>query len=166
MNTATRDEGGPDAGPPNQGTKVLDEITVTRRVTQDDVRRFAFAIGADDPIHHDVEAARAQGYDDLVAPAYFFVSLGMPIGVEVPITELREDGLARTNGGGRRVAGTTEVRWFEQICAGDEVAVTRRRMAPTVTEGKSGTLTIFPSVFTFSVNGEVVVEQRAVGIGR
>lgn len=171
MNTATRDEGqGERTGHERQATGgdtgVLEEIVVTRQVTRDDVRRFAFAVGANDPIHHDVEAARAQGYRDLVAPAYFFASLGMPIGVEVPVTELGEDGLPRANGAGRRVAGTAEVRWFEQICAGDEVSVTRRRMEPTVKKGSSGTLTIFPSVFTYLVNGEMVVEQHAVGIGR
>ena len=147
-------------------TGVLEEVVVTRQVTRDDVRRFAFAIGANDPIHHDVEAARAQGYRDLVAPVYFFASLGMPIGVEVPVTELGDDGLPSSNGGGRRVAGTAEVRWFEQICAGDQVAVRRRRLEPTVKKGTSGTLTLFPSVFTYLVNGEVVVEHRAVGIGR
>lgn len=172
MNTAARDEDqGPSTGSRaavagGEDVDVLDEITVTRQVTRDDVRRFAFAIGADDPIHHDVAAARAQGYRDLVAPAYFFVSLGMPIGVEIPVSALGEDGLPPTNGGGRRVAGTTSVRWFEQICAGDEVVVTRRRMAPSVKEGRTGALTLHPSVFTFSVNGAVVVEQRAVGIGR
>jgi acyl dehydratase len=154
------------SGPESEETGVLDEVAVTRQVTRDEVRRVAFAVGANDPIHHDVEAARAQGYPDLVAPIYFFASLGMPIGVEVPVSELGEDGLPLTNGGGRRVAGTAELRWSGEICAGDEVVVRRRRLEPTVKQGRSGTLTFFPSVFSYLVNGEVVVEHRAIGIGR
>lgn len=42
-------------------------------VGREHVRDFARAVGADHPAHHDVEAARALGYADVVAPPTFAV---------------------------------------------------------------------------------------------
>lgn len=42
-------------------------------VGREHVRAFAAAVGATDPLHHDVEAARAAGFADLVAPPTFAV---------------------------------------------------------------------------------------------
>jgi acyl dehydratase len=39
------------------------------------IAEFATAIGADDPAHHDVEAARALGYPDVIAPPTFAILL-------------------------------------------------------------------------------------------
>lgn len=41
------------------------------QVGREKVREFATAIGATDPAHHDVAAARALGHPDLVAPPTF-----------------------------------------------------------------------------------------------
>src|SRR4051812_31095601 len=40
-------------------------------VGREKIREFAAAIGADDPLYHDPEAARAAGYADVVAPPTF-----------------------------------------------------------------------------------------------
>ncbi len=42
-------------------------------VGREKIREFARAVFATDPVHLDVEAARAAGYDDLVAPPTFSV---------------------------------------------------------------------------------------------
>ena len=42
-------------------------------VGREHIRDFATAVGATDPVHHDVAAARAAGYADLVAPPTFAV---------------------------------------------------------------------------------------------
>ena len=44
-------------------------------VGREHVRDFAAAIGAAHPAHHDVAAARALGYDDVVAPPTFAVTV-------------------------------------------------------------------------------------------
>lgn len=44
-------------------------------VGREAVRAFAAAVGADSPLHHDVTAARAAGYADVVAPPTFAVVL-------------------------------------------------------------------------------------------
>ena len=43
-------------------------------VTRNDIRRFATAIGDTNPAYHDVEAAKALGHPDLVAPPTFLIS--------------------------------------------------------------------------------------------
>ncbi|CAO5175760.1 conserved hypothetical protein [Frankia sp. AiPs1] len=53
------------------------------QVGREHIRRFAQAIGDDNPLYHDVEAAKAAGYPDLVAPPTFLVNaipgaLGLP----------------------------------------------------------------------------------------
>ncbi len=42
-------------------------------VGREHVRAFAAAVGASDPVHHDVAAARAAGFADVVAPPTFAV---------------------------------------------------------------------------------------------
>jgi acyl dehydratase len=47
--------------------------TAPYQVGREKIREFAAAVGANHPSHHDVDAARALGYTDLVAPATFAV---------------------------------------------------------------------------------------------
>lgn len=44
-------------------------------VTRREVSAFAQVVGATAPVHHDAEAARAAGFDDVVAPATFAVKI-------------------------------------------------------------------------------------------
>jgi acyl dehydratase len=44
-------------------------------VGREKIREFARSIGADDPIHHDPDAAKALGYPDVVAPLTFPIAL-------------------------------------------------------------------------------------------
>lgn len=46
-------------------------------VGREKIREFASAVGLDDPLHLDVEAAHAAGYADLVAPPTFPIVLTM-----------------------------------------------------------------------------------------
>ncbi|WP_428394390.1 MaoC family dehydratase N-terminal domain-containing protein [Lichenicoccus sp.] len=48
---------------------------VTIQIERGRIRFFAEVLGAADPIHSDVAAARAKGYPDLVAPPSFFTVL-------------------------------------------------------------------------------------------
>jgi acyl dehydratase len=45
-------------------------------VGREHIRQFAKAIGDDNPHYHDVEAARAAGYPDVIAPPTFLITLG------------------------------------------------------------------------------------------
>lgn len=48
---------------------------VTYAVGREKIREFARAVHAENPLHHDVAAARAAGYTDLIAPPTFAVIL-------------------------------------------------------------------------------------------
>ena len=43
-------------------------------ITRNDIRRFAAAIGDDNPLYTDREAAKAAGYTDVIAPPTFLIS--------------------------------------------------------------------------------------------
>ncbi|MCU1594734.1 MAG: MaoC-like dehydratase [Frankiales bacterium] len=43
-------------------------------VTRNDIRRFATAIGDQNPAYHDLQAARELGYTDLIAPPTFLIA--------------------------------------------------------------------------------------------
>ncbi|MFC7431273.1 MULTISPECIES: MaoC family dehydratase N-terminal domain-containing protein [unclassified Agrococcus] len=47
--------------------------TAPYAVGREKVREFAAAVGAEHPVHHDVVAARAAGYADVVAPPTFAI---------------------------------------------------------------------------------------------
>ena len=62
------------------------------RVGADTLRRFAQAAMEDDPIHWDEEAARARGYDGVVAPPLFPLhAFPRPAGTPDPLDALRDD---------------------------------------------------------------------------
>src|SRR3981081_4963465 len=47
-------------------------------VGREKVREYAYAVGETNPVHLDVEAARAAGYADVVAPPMFAVVYSAP----------------------------------------------------------------------------------------
>jgi acyl dehydratase len=87
-------------------------------VGREKIREYANAIGVNDPINHDREAARAAGFRDVVAPPMFAVvySTGsVAPGVLDP--ELGID-LARM------LHGSQEFVWGEPVCSGDTITTT------------------------------------------
>jgi acyl dehydratase len=91
---------------------------VTYAVGREKIREYASAVGETHPLHHDLDAARAAGYDDLVAPPMFAVVYGgravMPaiFDPDVGINFLM------------MVHGSQEFRWGPVVVAGDEVTTT------------------------------------------
>jgi acyl dehydratase len=129
-------------------------------VSRAEIRRFALAIGATDPVHHDVAAARASGHRDLVAPAYFFQALGLSLGRLLPADELRADGLAATDDlSGNVVAAGSTVTLGAPICAGDEVRVEVGEQPPRVKQGSRGPLTLHTITRRYVVGGSVAADE-------
>jgi acyl dehydratase len=52
-------------------------------VAREKIREFADAIGDDNPVYRDQDAARALGYPDVIAPPTFPVVMSMQAGVQV-----------------------------------------------------------------------------------
>lgn len=158
--------GQPSSGPSRVGPDQPDQ-TATQLVTRHEIRRFAFAVGATAPIHHDVAAARAGGHRDLVAPPFYFTTLSLSLGRMVPPDQLRADGLALDDQlVGRVVAGDASVEWFGEILAGDELTVRQHFDGSRSKVGRSGPFTIFDYTRSYTVDGRQVVLERLARIAR
>ena len=88
------------------------------QVGREKIREFATATGETSPLCHDVEAARAAGHPDLVAPVTFGIVVTMPAGsVVVDDPELGLDY-------SRVVHGEQRFEYARVVHAGDELTAT------------------------------------------
>src|SRR5437588_3812303 len=91
---------------------------VTYAVGREKIREYASAVGETNPLHHDVETARAAGYADVVAPPMFAVVYSaravMP-GIFDP-----EVGINFA----MMVHASQEFVWGPVVVAGDEITTT------------------------------------------
>jgi acyl dehydratase len=79
------------------------------------IGQYASAIGAESPVHHDPEAARAAGFRDLVAPPMFCVVYSGPaLGPAILDPEVGMNFATM-------VHGAQEFTWGEPVCAGDVI---------------------------------------------
>jgi len=84
-------------------------------VGREKVREYAVAVGETNPLHIDVEAARAAGYADVVAPPMFcVVYCGVAIGAAMFDPEV---GIEFA----RLLHSAQEFRWGPLVIAGDEI---------------------------------------------
>ncbi len=87
-------------------------------VGREKVREYAAAVGETDSLHHELEAARAAGYPDLVAPPMFaVVYAGRSVGPAVVDPEVGINLMMM-------VHGSQEFRWGPVVVAGDEITTT------------------------------------------
>jgi acyl dehydratase len=87
-------------------------------VGREKIKEYARAVGETNPVHLDVEAARAAGYSDVVAPPMFAVVYSAPaMGPTIFDPEI-ELNLAMMVHGGQ------EFEWGPVVVAGDEIATT------------------------------------------
>jgi acyl dehydratase len=88
---------------------------VSYAVGREKIREYAAAVGETNPLHHDVEAARAAGYADVVAPPMFAVVYASRS--LVPALFDPEVGLDFA----RMVHGGQDFHWGPVVVAGDEI---------------------------------------------
>ena len=90
----------------------------TYAVGREKVREFASAVGETNPLHFDVDAARAAGYADVVAPPMFaVVYAGRAVGPALFDPEVGINFAMMVHGG-------QEFRWGPLVVAGDEITTT------------------------------------------
>ncbi|HYM56631.1 MAG TPA: MaoC family dehydratase N-terminal domain-containing protein [Solirubrobacteraceae bacterium] len=88
---------------------------VTYAAGREKIREYAAAVGESDPVHHDLEAARAAGYADVVAPRMFSVVYCLPaLGRAVFDPDVGVDFA-------HMVQSAQEFAWGPAVVAGDEV---------------------------------------------
>ena len=89
---------------------------VTYAVGREKVREYARAVGETNPLHLEVDAARAAGHRDLVAPPMFAVVYASP--AVMPALFDPEVGIDFA----RLVHGAQEFAWGPLVVAGNEIA--------------------------------------------
>ena len=119
----------------------------TYAVGREKIREYAHAVGETDPLYLDVQAARAAGYDDVVAPPMFAVVYSLP--AVWPALFDEEVGIDFAH----MVHGGQEFAWGPVVVAGDEITTTAS--LKDVSERRGNDFFVFESV---SVNerGETV----------
>ena len=91
---------------------------VTYAVGREKIREYAAAVGETNPLHLDLEAARAAGYADLVAPPMFAVVYSRAAVSGAMFDPYLGVDFARV------VHGAQELVWGPLVIAGDEVSTT------------------------------------------
>jgi acyl dehydratase len=122
-------------------------------VEQGDIRRFAEAIFATDPIHNDLTAAKKAGYPGLLAPPTFCATLGS-----------HQEILAEMELSARSVLHSEqELLEFEQVCSGETLNVTTN-LVETYEKTSGSTNTGFVIVEDVGTNqkGKKVFQARRI----
>jgi acyl dehydratase len=120
----------------------------TYEVGLEKIREYANAVGQNEPVHHDREAAKAAGFRDVVAPPMFAVVYSSPaMGPAILDPEVDINFAAMVHGG-------QEFVWGEPVCAGDEI--TTRAKVSEIYEKDGKGFYVFESVSTNQDGDEVV----------
>ena len=89
-------------------------------VGREKIREYARAVGEDNPVHLDPEAARAAGFRNVVAPPMFAVVYSAPaVGPAILDPELGINLMMM-------VHGSQEFEWNEPVVAGDVITTEAR----------------------------------------
>jgi acyl dehydratase len=121
---------------------------VTYEVGREKIREYANAIGAENPVHHDRDAAQQAGFRNVVAPPMFCVVYSAPaMGPAVLDPEVGINLAAMVHGG-------QEFVWGEPVCSGDEITTKAKVVEIYERDGKG--FYVFESVSTNQDGDEVV----------
>jgi acyl dehydratase len=112
------------------------------------VDQYASAVGEDNPVHHDADAARAAGFRNLVAPPMFCVVYSGPaMGPALLDPEVAMNFAAMVHGG-------QEFEWGEPVCADDTISTVASCKSISERDGKG--FYVFESVSTNQDGAETV----------
>jgi acyl dehydratase len=126
----------------------------TYEVERGAIRRFAEAIGDDNPLFNDDLAARKSRFGGMIAPPTFCRSLGSAIpDVKIDMPTFRG------------LDGGSDWEYLAPIRSGDRITVQSKLVDLRENEGRLGIM-VFTTVETTYTNqfGEVCVIQRSTGI--
>lgn len=121
--------------------------TAPYQVGREKIREFATAIGAGDPVHHDVEAAKAAGYTDVVAPPTFPIVITMAALKQIVMDPALGVDYSRV------VHGDQRFSYARPVVAGDDLVVINH-IEEIITRGGHDFLTTRQEVQT--TGGELV----------
>ena len=134
--------------PVNQDAVGKEFASVTYEVGREKIREYASAVGEENPVHHDREAARAEGFRDVVAPPMFAVVYSSPaVGPAMFDPEVGMNFAAMVHGG-------QQFEWDEPACSGDEITTTAKLLSIEEKGGKG--FYVFETVSVNQDGAEVV----------
>lgn len=140
-------------------------VTIDRREAQ----RYAYAVGDENPVYFDEDAARAAGYRTVTVPPTFVTHALVP---PKPAGDMRTDGLYRDGTGvrlevARMMFGGEEWDFLEPVCVGDEITATTRLAALDQKDGSKGPFVRQVRETTYvNQDGTTVARSRQIGIAR
>lgn len=139
-------------------------------VLRKEIERYAHAVGDENPLYFDPEYARAAGYRDVIAPPLFVEIFQRP---DVPLAELREDGLSKGRQAPiplpvtRVMAGGEEVEYLHPLYPGDTLTGETRLADLTEKTGRSGPFVLIVRETTYTnQDGITVIKKRNTSIVR
>jgi acyl dehydratase len=120
----------------------------TYQAGREKIKEYATALGIENPVHFDVEAARAAGFRDVVAPPMFAVVYSGPaLGPVLFDPEVEMNFAAMVHGG-------QEFVWGEPVCSGDEITTSAKCLSIEERDGKG--FYVFETVSVNQDGAEVV----------
>lgn len=138
--------------------KIGKKYTFTWLAERGKIREFAEAIGDDNPIYKNAEAARKQGYKDIVAmPTFAFASVIWTGTFHRVVNDLDID-FARI------MHAEQEYEYYQEIFPGDELQGVIEVKQITEKKGKSGNLEFvqFETIYTNQHNELILKEEMLI----
>ena len=134
----------------------VESAPVSYEVEKGAIRKFAEAIGDEEAIYYDEQAAKAAGFKTIVAPPTFLCIFRAQDLPDLKITF----GRVRLNGG-------NEYEYYQPVYAGDTITVTAQYADVTERTGRTGKMVFVFTDLTFTnQHGEIVAKGRNTGIMR
>jgi acyl dehydratase len=134
----------------------VESAPISYEVEKGALRKFAEAIGDEDPIYLDEKAAQAAGFKTQIAPPTFLCTFRAQ---DLPDLKI-QFGRVRLNGG-------NEYEYYKPIYAGDTITVTAKYIDVSERTGRTGKMVFVVTELTFKNQlGEVVAKGRNTGIMR
>ena len=132
--------------------------TYTMEVEKGHIRRFAQAVGDDNPLYYDEEYAGKSGYGGIIAPPTFPTTFGFE---GEKVLEGLDINYARL------LHGEQEYEYFRPIMAGDAISFSTKITDVTEKEGRSGVMDIITTEMTgHNQDGEKVFVGRSTVVIR
>ncbi|MBI3327734.1 MAG: MaoC family dehydratase N-terminal domain-containing protein [Nitrospinae bacterium] len=134
----------------------VESVPVSYDVEKGAIRKFAEAVGDEDAIYYDENAAKAAGFKTIVAPPTFLCTFRAR---ELPDLKIAF-GRVRLNGG-------NEYEYYQPVYAGDTITLTAKYADVAERTGRTGKMVFVFTDLTFTnQHGEVVAKGRNTGIMR
>ncbi len=127
-------------------------------IERSSIRRWAEAIGDNNPLYNDEEYARSKGYRSIIAPPGFIAQYYFPVSASGPHHGVTSPFSRNLNGG-------NEYEIMKTVQAGDRITATSKVAELREREGRMGKMLFIIMETTYKNEaGEIVGKARSTGI--